>query len=343
MTALLLRKEDWVNFTAALIAGEHTVWAPAERGGVTRYIPLAEGVIPELLPQNCTISPKEIFFPQTETFFKFPVGKTVGEQPVLERKMVLLGVRPCDGRALALQDKLFLADTGDPYYARRRELTTVIGQACREPGLNCFCTSVGGSPASTEGLDLLLHELEEAYLVEIITGKGRALLEELQGYLEEVPAEARRAAARTAKETAARMKRLVDTSVLPEGLPRLWEHPLWQRVAASCLGCGICTYLCPTCHCFDIQDEVEGFQGRRYRCWDSCMFEEYTRHASGHNPRPSRRERVRNRINHKYSYFVEKFGVIGCVGCGRCIDLCPVNIDLMGILRQVKEALSDDR
>ncbi len=261
------------------------------------------------------------------------------EQPVLEGAAVLLGVRPCDARAATLVEKLFRWDVDDPYYIKRRELATVIGLACRKPGPNCFCTSVGGGPASTEGLDLLLHDLGEAYLVEAVTGKGRALQEELREHLEEVPAGARRAAARAAEEAAAKIRRTIDPSGIPEGLPGLWEDPLWRRTAASCLGCGICTYLCPTCHCFDIQDEAEGFQGRRCRTWDSCMFEEYTRHTSGHNPRPSRRERTRNRINHKYSYFAKKFGVIACVGCGRCINLCPVNIDLVEILQQVKEAL----
>ena len=113
---------------------------------------------------------------------------------------------------------------------------------------------------------------------------------------------------------------------------------MWERFSDRCLSCGICTFLCPTCHCFDIQDEMEGFDGRRARMWDTCMFSEYTLHTSGHNPRPTRKERTRNRISHKYSYFPEKFDVIACVGCGRCINYCPVNIDLLDILEDVKKA-----
>ena len=126
---------------------------------------------------------------------------------------------------------------------------------------------------------------------------------------------------------------------IPQKLEELWDSPLWKKVSDACLGCGA-YFLCPTCHCFDIQDEMEGFEGRRCRVWDSCMFKEYTLHTSGHNPRPTRRERTRNRVNHKYSYFVKNFGTIACVGCGRCINNCPVNIDILDILSQVvKEAI----
>ncbi len=340
MAAMLLKKDNQAGFIHALAGSGRTVWAPVERGGLTRFVPGAgDTVLAKPVCSNSTIPPKSIIFPQTETLYRFKPGETVLDQPVLNKETVLLGVRPCDARAVTLLEKIFTAGVGDPYYARRRELTTVIGLACREPKPSCFCTVVGGGPASTEGLDLLLHDLDGDYLIEIITVRGRILLEELQEYLEESPDEVRRAAAGAAEESATRIRHCGDTAALSEGLPQLWEHPLWEHVATTCLGCGICTFLCPTCHCFDIHDEVENIQGRRYRTWDSCMFEEYTRHASGHNPRPSRRERIRNRINHKYSYFVKKFGAIACVGCGRCIEFCPVNIDLTEILRQVKEAL----
>ncbi|MFU8795135.1 MAG: 4Fe-4S dicluster domain-containing protein, partial [Dethiobacteria bacterium] len=216
---------------------------------------------------------------------------------------------------------------------------TLVGLACGEPGLNCFCTSVGGDPASTEGLDLLMIDLGDNYLLETVTPKGEALVSEVAEFLTEAEAEAVQLKEKVVAEAAAKIKRSVDHEGIPEGLPGLWDDPLWKSVSASCLGCGTCTYLCPTCHCFDIQDETEGFEARRCRMWDSCMFEEYTLHTSGHNPRPTRRERTRNRINHKYNYYVDKFDVIACVGCGRCINLCPVNIDIVEILRQVKEAL----
>ena len=336
MSAMLLHKEKWSEFTGRL-SGKN-LWAPAEQDGLTKFLPVAEGETVQLDHDNTTVPPKALLFPQTETLYRFSRGQEGLEPPALDEEMVLLGVRPCDARAMALVERLFRWDYDDPYYLKRRELTTLIGLACSEPALNCFCTSVGGGPASPEGLDILMVDLGESYLMEAHTEKGKALLGELGDLLEEAGADALQKKEQAVGEAEAKIRRGVDREGIPEKLPGLWEDPLWASVSAACLGCGICTYLCPTCYCFDIQDETEGEAGRRCRMWDSCMFAEYTRHTSGHNPRPTRRERTRNRINHKYSYFVDKFGVIACVGCGRCSTLCPVNIDIIDILRQVKAA-----
>jgi formate hydrogenlyase subunit 6/NADH:ubiquinone oxidoreductase subunit I len=112
-----------------------------------------------------------------------------------------------------------------------------------------------------------------------------------------------------------------------------FEDPIWNRLTESCIGCGACTYLCPTCHCFDIADEQHHYQGRRIRTWDSCQYPQFTRHASGHNPRPARKHRLRQRFMHKFSYTVEKSGDIYCVGCGRCVVHCPVNLDIREVIR----------
>jgi len=334
---MLLSKEKISEFTGTLSGKK--ILAPLKQGDSYRFVPLAEGEIPSLNFENTLLPPKAAVFPQTETLFSFQLGQTEMVQPQLTEEVVLFGVRPCDARAMNLVERLFRWDVDDPYYLKRRELTVVIGLACRKPGMNCFCPSVGGGPAATEGLDLLMVDLGEHYFMEALTDKGKTLLNGAKELLTEAGEGVLRQKEQVLLEAAGKIRRSVDTAGIPEGLPELWEHPLWQKTAATCLGCGTCTYLCPTCHCFDIQDEVEGFAGRRCRMWDSCMFEEYTLHTSGHNPRPTRRERTRNRVNHKYSYFVGKFDVIACVGCGRCINHCPVNIDLIEILRQVKEAL----
>ncbi len=337
MSAMLLNKEKWPDFVGKLTGKK--LWAPQPGGDQMRFVPVNDGEIPVLDYNNTRVPPKQLVFPQTETMFRFQVEGTDVKEPELKEESVILGIRPCDARSMVIVDKLFGWDEDDPYYQQRRELLTVVGLACNEPGLNCFCTSVGGGPASTEGLDLLMVDLGEDYLLEAFTEKGEALLEGAADILEEAGAESAGQKEQVVTAAVQNIARSVDPEGVPGGLPGLWEDPLWQRVSASCLGCGTCTFLCPTCHCFDIQDEVEGFEARRCRTWDSCMFEEYTIHTSGHNPRPSRRERTRNRINHKYSYYVDKFDVIACVGCGRCINLCPVNIDIVEILRQVKEAL----
>ncbi len=337
MSAMLLKKEKWPEFVEKL-AGKK-LWAPGADGDAMRFAPVTEGETPALDFNNTRVPPKEALFPQTETMYRFQLGAEEMEEPQLEDETVLLGVRPCDARAMTIVEKLFRWDIDDPYYVKRRELVTVVGLACSDPGLNCFCTSVGGGPASTEGLDLLMVDLGDNYLLEALTEKGETLLESAGDLLEKADSDAVKEKEKLVLEAEKKIKREVKTEGVPEGLPGLWEDPLWQNVSASCLGCGTCTYLCPTCHCFDIQDETEGFESRRCRMWDSCMFGEYTLHTSGHNPRPTRRERTRNRISHKYSYYVDKFDVIACVGCGRCINLCPVNIDIVEILKKVEEAL----
>lgn len=290
---------------------------------------------------NSTVPPKKVVFPQTETLFRFTLGNPELREKNVEEEgtTVIFGLRPCDARAMSIVDKLFSWDFEDPYYLKRRELTTLVGMACvQPPSINCFCTSLGGSPFGKEGLDVLLVDMGDHYLFQSLTDKGSRLEEVLASYLEEATSGDEEKAASMEDEAKAKIVRSIDPQGIPEKLPTLWEHPLWKRVSDACLGCGICTFLCPTCHCFDVQDEVEKGEGRRARMWDSCMFCEYTLHASGHNPRPTRKERTRNRISHKYSYYPKRFDVIACVGCGRCINLCPVNIDILEILEQVVEA-----
>ncbi len=336
--AMLLDKDKWPDFVAKL--ARRNLQVPVEKQGVIKFAPLPKGPAPILERSgNTTIPPKAHFFPQTETLYRFQPGNFKMEIPPLEEESVLLGIRPCDARAISIVERLFGGEIDDPYFRRRRELVTLVGVACREPGINCFCTSVGGGPASTEGLDLLIVDLDDSYFLQAVTVKGEALIEAARHLLQEASKAALDRKDQVVKQSSEKIKRFINVEEIPQGLPTLWEDPLWQDTASACLGCGICTYLCPTCHCFDIQDEQEGGGGRRYRNWDSCMYGEYSLHASGHNPRPTRRERTRNRINHKYNYFVQKFGIIACVGCGRCINLCPANIDLLEVLGLVKEAL----
>lgn len=337
MSLKLLKKENWPDLIEKL--RDKNLWVPDASNEAFSFVPLAAGETPDLDYCNTRVPPKNMLFPQTETMYRFQLGGTEIKLPPIGEELVVLGLRPCDGRAASILNKMFDDNIKDPYYAKRMEQVTFVGLACNTPDLNCFCTSVGGGPASTEGLDLLMVDLGENYLFEVVSPKGEALLEGLPELFVEADEKALAAKAEAESKAAEKINRFVDTEGVAQGLPTLWDDALWQNISAACLGCGTCTFLCPTCHCFDIQDETEGFSSRRCRMWDSCMFEEYTLHTSGHNPRPSRRERTRNRINHKYSYYVDNFDVIACVGCGRCINLCPVNIDIVEILRQVKEAL----
>jgi len=314
----LIRKEDLKKLIAAVskngaffgpvMAGENVSLSKVEPDGALT-----------LEYSNIKLPPKRLFSPQSEV-----IG-------------VIFGVRPCDALSLVRLDKVFLeGEFVDPYYRRRRDNAIIISLACSCPLDTCFCTSVGGSPAGTEGADVLACDLGEALLFESVTAKGEAFMKVHSGLLGKATkahAKARDAQASDAEKMVSR----VNVSGIAEKLQGSFESPVWEEIARRCLGCGICTYLCPTCHCFGLYDEQAGLKGRRIRTQDSCMFPSFTLEASGHNSRTSNRERMRQRVMHKFCFTVENFGDLFCVGCGRCITNCPVNMDVRETVAEVSK------
>ncbi|HBT47497.1 MAG TPA: hypothetical protein DEA73_06425 [Peptococcaceae bacterium] len=309
------------------------VFVPQEREGTRVFLPWnGEGKL-ALGEENTLEPPKDLFFPRTETMYRYKVqgqDAEITEVPSFEDKMILVGVRSCDARSFALMDDVFLTKGYvDEFYRRRRENTRVVALACTEAAPTCFCTAFGIDPGRAEGVDVQMRPLDDGYLLEAVTEAGQELLNQAGSLLEE--------AGKASPPGAALPSLQVDVGGVTEKLQQMFEHPYWTEVSRKCLGCGACTYLCPTCHCFDIQSENLGNTGYKFRCWDSCMFSEYTRMAGGHNPRPSKKERLRNRFLHKLQYFPERYGKFACVGCGRCLDRCPVNVDITRVIREVKE------
>lgn len=336
MTDFILPKKKANDFLWALIR-QQPLLAPVEKDSIVSYrlVTDPKDVLWDF--SNSTVPPKGALFPQTETLFKFWADKCKIEPESEQKEIVIFGIRPCDGKAFSILDHIFGGDYKDPYYLERRARTVVVGLSCNEPASNCFCTSLGGGPSSKEGLDALLTDLGDRYYLEVLSEKGKKLFDKVAGI--SLPATKTDTKEKNAllRETEGKFKRKVaNTSELQEKMGEVFYNKFWDETSLRCLGCGICTYLCPTCHCFDMQDEVTGKEGRRVRTWDSCMFKEYTLHASGENPRPARVERFKNRLYHKYKYYPENFKVIACVGCGRCISKCPANLDLIDILPQIQ-------
>jgi sulfhydrogenase subunit beta (sulfur reductase) len=275
---------------------------------------------------------KDVFFPPTErllTIRKNANGIQLAEN-LSQNETIVFGVRPCDARGMVTLDALFLeTEPVDSYYAHRRENTTLVGLACQEMGDTCFCTSIGGGPQDTTGMDLMLTEVDGGYLVDVVTDKGAGLLESLQ--VDE----------KSMEKPAPPIGEVIP---VPEGdaWPSSFESAFWSNLSERCLSCRICAYVCPTCRCFDVRDEAlpasnGGRDYERIRCWDSCAGEVYRRIAGGHNPREAKAERLRNRFLCKFYYFAEQYGPTACTGCGRCIQSCPVNIDITEVLRHVVE------
>jgi sulfhydrogenase subunit beta (sulfur reductase) len=322
---------DWLRAAAAT----RTVYVPARQGSEVVFGRLQDGVEPLLDYANTALSVKSLFFPQSETILTFKNDR-LADVPNPDQKFVVFGVRPCDAKALFCLDKLFgeFGKTKDPYYLARRENSVVISLACGKPCPTCFCTSVGGGPAERSGADVIAFDIGSDLLLESCTPAGEAFLQESSGMLAAPgpDAAARRDALVQAADAALAR---IDLKDLKARLDASFNSGLWASVSEICRGCGLCTYLCPTCHCFDITDEKKGSRGRRVRTWDSCQYCLFTAHASGHNPRTSNKERMRQRILHKFQYTLENVGQAFCVGCGRCVSNCPVNLDIREVLKKL--------
>jgi len=337
MEKLILPK-DKINELVEKALVKYQVFAPVENDGLILFNHITNPSEITLEFSNAKIPPKAILFQQTETLFKFTRGKSVKiEANEKENKTIILGIRPCDAKSLAVLDNVFKDEYEDPYYLMKRENTILIGLSCTQPEVNCFCTSFNGTPTSTKDVDIQLTDIGEKYYVEVITNKGKEFVKSMNELFASATEKDEKIKEEIEKKAFSAISRHMNIDDVVENLDKIFDSQFWEKLAMKCLGCGACTYLCPTCHCFDIQDESTLTKGARVRIWDSCMYSEYTLQASGYNPRPARMNRIRNRIYHKYNYFPKNYDMIACVGCGRCIDTCPVNIDIIDVINKVRE------
>lgn len=337
MKEMKIAKNELVSFLDSLIS-EYKVFAPVKRDGFVVFQEIHSGSEALLDYANSKKPPKEIFFPQSEVLFTYRLGGGgLGiEEPTFEDKqMVIFGIRPCDARSLVIFDDIFNSQVyKDVYYIAKREKTLVIAIGCNRPRSTCFCTSLGGGPFSRDGSDLLLVDIEQEYVVQAVTEKGEQFLKKHSEFkeVEEHSLSLMRKVIETAGDL---IRSKVETGEIKKKLDVMFDDPFWDRLHEKCLDCAVCTYLCPTCHCFDITDEALGQRGQRVRIWDSCAFPMFTLEASGVNPRPTTKERTRQRVMHKFKYFVDNHGMVACVGCGRCIKECPVNLDIRAVLNSI--------
>lgn len=279
-----------------------------------------------------TISAKELFLPRAEVVYEFDGQKFVDDK-LPDEKRVIFGMRPCDCRALAILDRNF--DTNqvqDPFYVTRRQNTIVVALGCNQPLSSCFCTAVGGDPFGDEGVDVLLGDVDETLLAKAITSKGKEFLAQYGKFFSTAGSGSWD---KHAKEARNKIKSELKVENIKSRLDNLFEDEIWESISGNCLGCGACSYLCPVCYCFDLVDEKTASGIKKIRTWDCCMFSMFTHHASGHNPRSENFARLRQKIMHKFNYYTECHGIDGCVGCGRCVRSCPVNLDIRQVLEKI--------
>lgn len=327
----IIKKEKIFEFLEK-IKNKGKLIVPIEEDGVILFKEIGDV---NLSFKNSLKPPNEFLFPQNEVLFKFSKSKERIELTDLKLKenFIIFGMKPCDVRSIKIFDNVFRDENTDKYYDERRKNTIIISLGCQEPDRTCFCTSFGIEPGFTEEADIFILDIDEKYYLKSFTEKGDSLIKENEEIFEEIKEDVITFFENKKKEVREKIKEKIEIQNIPEKLKTLFDDKIWHKISLRCIGCGICTYLCPTCYCFDIRDEGMTKEGCRFRCWDSCQFPEFTLHASGHNPRPTKKERQRQRYFHKLSYYYDRYKDIACVGCGRCVRYCPVNIDIREVLK----------
>ena len=311
------------------LSNERRLVGPVDTGKVIEYREASAADI--LMDDRITYnSVKAYYFPQTELMFTFSDGEVEDNTKIPGH--AIFGARPCDLEALRVMSTVYT--TGkyeDPFFQRRLDANLIIGVGCLYMKPECFCPELGVDKEFSDFCDIMLKDNEDSYLVEYLSDKGR---QALKSY----PATSEADCDNTHKATPP------DANITPLQLDvekddnDYFDIIDWKKATETCKGCGICTYICPTCYCFDFKDVSKKGIAERYKCWDSCMYPKFTLHASGHNPRENRHERYRQRVLHKYKYVPNNFdGAVACTGCGRCIRGCPVGMNIKDITRQVLE------
>lgn len=336
-----------ISDLATQLMAKGTLVAPVKEESGFNFREISDVRQVDLNFYNTLMSPKSAFFPHTEDFVRYDKSKSVLDAECVElnlKPVFLFGVRPCDTKSFEIMD-IHFSGTGavDPYWKKRREATTIFGYAF-DPNSPAdaadFYSTLNIGAADPEGSDIFMMKKGDDLLLKAVTTKGESLLSSLSSL-----ADASKDDEKYFDDTVAAGKSsktrftCVDDKVIAKKLEDLFHKTeFWEKISDACLSCGTCTFVCPTCYCFDICDETLFSKGVRRRVWDACMFTDFTLEASGHNPRTKVYQRLRQKVCHKYSYHIRKYGVISCVGCGRCTRNCPVNIDIFSIVdRALKE------
>ena len=319
------------------LAQTYKLIAPTEIADILLYRPVqsSSDIVWNYVRPEMSI--KDAFFPSTERLLSI---EKHGQQIELRETVpgdnqILFGVRPCDARGMLALDAMFIdTEPVDRYYASRRANSAIVGFACTEMADTCFCTSTGGAPDDPTGMDVMIYPVDNGYQVRVFSEKGENITKGM-------------AVTDNDGEFKGRYQSANPVYQIPEieSLPVYFDDAFWDDMSERCLSCRICAYVCPTCRCFDVRDEpIHSNNGsnqfERIRCWDSCAGTVYRRIAGGHNPRSAKGERLRNRFFCKLFYYPEQYGPLACTGCGRCIESCPVNIDITEVIQHLQEVNS---
>ncbi len=322
----------------SLIADANELYVPVSINGSVNFAAWDEEQIVDLDTLKTVKSPKDAFFPQSETLYSCKKnGKKLNITPeeLKNKDFVVFGMKACDVRGLEVLDKVFLTDPVDSYYKARREHGIIVSLACSQPEEACFCNVFGIDAASPEG-DVQVYMIGDELYWNAISEKGEKLTEQVKSLLSDADSAKVEEEKASIKEI---VSRLPYSSLSLDGwgkdavLLEKFDSPIWEELYKPCLACGTCTFVCPTCQCYDIKDYNTGNGVQRYRCWDSCMYSDFTMMAHGNN-RTSQMQRYRQRFMHKLVYYPQNNdGMYSCVGCGRCVDKCPAGLNIVKVIK----------
>ena len=324
----------------AKISESDELYLPIKRSGKIDFFKWSEGAEVCLDELHTNRSPKDLFFPQTENLMGFKMdGKKIEIVDLRDetRDFVIFGVRACDAKSFDVLDRVFLSDPVDSYYKSRRDKGTVVTMACSAPEETCFCGVFGIDPTEPCG-DAVTYLTEDGLFFEGKTEKGKTLEGKIAALFEDADTaevEAQKAATKKICEKLPLNGLSLDGFGSEDVLLDKFNSPEWASLSEACLGCGTCTFVCPTCQCYDIRDFDTGHGITRFRCWDSCMYSDFTKTAGG-QPRKTQLERFRQRFMHKLVYYpANNDGLYSCVGCGRCVAKCPISMNIAKVIKRL--------
>ena len=338
-------KKENLSTLFQMIAENQELYLPIRTGNQVNFGVWSEEADVDLETLKTVKSPKDAFFPQSENLYTcVRDGKKLSVEPeaLKEQDFVVFGMKACDVRGVEVLDKVFLSDPVDSFYAARREHGTIVAMACKEPEETCFC-SVFGIDCAEPSADVAVWTTEEELYWKALTQKGERLtaqVAELFVETEETQVEEQKKSIREIVEKLPNAQLSLD-GWNGEALKEKFDSPLWEELYKPCLACGTCTFVCPTCQCYDIKDYDTGHGIKRYRCWDSCMYSDFTMMAHGNN-RTSQMQRFRQRFMHKLVYFpANNDGMYSCVGCGRCLEKCPSSLNIVKVIKAFEKQGGD--
>jgi ferredoxin len=324
------------------VAGQMELYYPKKSGDYyvfSKYIPSAETLLEFNNIRACT-PVKEFLLPVCELAATYPES--------LETKQIepfaVFGLKDCDLRSIEVLDKVFAEEEfEDPFYTSRREQMFIITSDCREPGESCFCNVLNGRPFADSGFDLNVSQMRDGFIIEAGSDKGKDFIEKHSQLFSDVPEalldEREKNQVQTQEQLEQNNAELKFDKPIKEAVEGSEESDVFDEEAKTCIECQACTRICPTCHCFYLYDAKQQDYFAKMKMWDSCMRMAYAAVAGGANPHKILGDRIKHRLMHKFVYFLDRYGIDMCVGCGRCVDAEAGGVDLRKLLKKLNEEL----